>query len=64
MEIESDDRAPLPLTNTGYSSGYVDASNVEALGGPVPFVLAWLDQEADSPAWRKREIAARQLSLF
>lgn len=33
-------------------------------GGPVAFVLQWLDAEAFSPAWAQAETDWQQLSLF
>lgn len=57
--------APLPITETGYRSHFHQPGTIEALGGDVVSqVIAWLDEEAQSPQWRKREEAARQLSLF
>ncbi len=55
---------PLPITETGYRSHFVCTDLVTENGGPVAFVRDWLDAEARSPAWRKRQEAARQLSLF
>ena len=61
----SPERAPLPITETGYRSHFHQPGTVEGLGGDVVAqVVAWLDEEANSPAWRKREEAVRQLSLF
>lgn len=57
-------RAPLPVTDTGYRSHFVDRDAVESEGGPVEFVRRWLDAEADTKDWRAKEAAARQLSLF
>jgi hypothetical protein len=37
---------------------------VAALGGPIAFVLAWLDEEGKRWNGREREQAARQFSLF
>ena len=64
LEIHSADRQPLPMTETGYRSHFIDKEAVEALGGPVAFTRAWLDQEAASPAWKAHVSASRQLSLF
>ncbi len=64
LEIKSDDGAQLPISETGYKSYYTDASEIEDFGGPVAYALAWLEQDAALPFWRKRETAARQLSLF
>lgn len=66
LEIEavSPDRAMLPITETGFRSHFTTAEVVESYGGPVAFVLAWLAEEAATPAWRQREAAARQFALF
>lgn len=58
------ERAPLPITETGYRSCFLHPSHVEAAGGPVPFVIGWLDAEAASPQWRDHSDRFRQLSLF
>jgi hypothetical protein len=60
----SPEGVPLPITETGYRSHFTNAETVASYGGPVAFVLAWLDEEANTPAWRRRAAAARQLSLF
>lgn len=60
----SPEDAPLPITETGYRSHFTSAETVTSFGGPVDFVLAWLDEEATTPAWRDREQAARQFALF
>lgn len=64
LEILADGRAPLPVTETGYRSHFIQRELVEAEGGPVAYALAWLDHEAAKPAWKQREAALRQLSLF
>ena len=55
---------PLPISVTGFRSAYLPAGDIEAEGGPVRFVLAWLDFEATLPAWTCRREESRQLSLF
>lgn len=57
-------REPLPITETGYRSHFTSPEVIEDHGGPVAFVLAWLDAESQSPAWKQAEAARRQLSLF
>ena len=56
--------SPLPMTETGYRSHFVSRVYIEDEGGPVPYVLAWLEAEAAKPEWKKRQEKARQLSLF
>lgn len=66
LEIEAiaPERAPLPITETGYRSHFTTAAIVAAMGGPVALVRTWLDEEAASPAWKCKAAAARQFSLF
>jgi len=66
LQVESilPERVPLPITETGYRSHFTSPQTVAALGGPVAFVIAWLDEESHTEEWREREQAARQLSLF
>ena len=67
LEIESirPERAPLPITETGYRSHFHPPGTIEARGGDVVAqVIAWLDDEAMSPVWRERAEASRQGELF
>lgn len=64
LEITADGEAMLPVTETGYRSHFIQPDLVEAEGGPVAYALAWLEHEASRPAWKRREAAARQLTLF
>lgn len=67
LEIRSirPERAPLPITETGYRSHFHPCGTVEANGADVVAqVTAWLDEEAAKPAWRRYVGASRQLSLF
>ena len=66
LQVESiaPEKAPLPITETGYRSHFTAPMTVASFGGPVAFVLAWLDEESQTAAWREREQAARQPSLF
>jgi hypothetical protein len=63
IEIRSDNSVPLPITETGYKSHFLSAGQVteETLADQV---TAWLDDEAQSDAWKRYEEASRQLSLF
>lgn len=58
------ERGPLPITETGYRSHFCPAAAIDDEGGPVAYVLAWLDDAAASPRWKAGEAARRQLSLF
>lgn len=64
LELVSDERVPLPVTETGYRSHFTSREAVELEGGPVAYARKWLDYEAMSDAWKVREAASRQMSLF
>ena len=67
LEIESINppRAPLPITETGYKSHFHPCGTVEANGGEVVAqIIAWLDEEAVKPEWRRYVQASRQGELF
>lgn len=64
IEIESDDRVRLPITETGYRSHFLLAEEWAEFGDPVGFVMAWLDDAAGTDEWRAYEAERRQLSLF
>jgi len=59
IELSSEQGEPLPMTETGYKSHFTAMGTADAHGGPVPFVLAWLDHEARQSHW-----GGGQLSLF
>ena len=67
LEVRSiaPERAPLPITETGYRSHFHPCGTVEANGGDVVAQLvAWLDEEATKPAWRRHVEQSRQGTLF
>jgi hypothetical protein len=55
------DRAPLPITETGYLSHFYYGEPAE---DTVAAVTEWLDEEAAKPEWRQKEASAKQLNLF
>jgi hypothetical protein len=55
---------PVPITNTGYLSHFLDETDLKAAGGAVAFFREWLDREADSKAYRKALARWQQLDLF
>lgn len=55
---------PVPITDTGYLSHFLDEADLKAAGGPVAFFRAWLDREADSKAYHKALARWQQLDLF
>lgn len=67
LEIHSirPERAPLPITSTGYRSHFHQPGTIEAHGGDVVAqVTAWLDEEAAKPEWQAYRNASRQGELF
>lgn len=59
IELRTGNKAPLPVTETGYRSNFMDRGAVAHHGGAVTFVIAWLDHEANRTGWSND-----QLSLF
>lgn len=59
IEIRTEGRVSLPVTETGYRSHFVPTGSVEAYGGAAAFVTAWLDHKAARTGW-----SGAQLSLF
>ncbi|MEQ1711745.1 MAG: hypothetical protein ABL908_10120 [Hyphomicrobium sp.] len=57
-------KAPLPITDTGYRSHFLNPLELANNGGPVTFVTAWLDREAKNPVWRKTQSQRAQGDLF
>ena len=64
LQVQKPERAPLPVTDTGYRSHFLEAGIVEAAGGPAAFARAWLDIEAKSPSWLRMRARWAQLDLF
>ena len=64
IEIRSGDKTPLPITETGYKSHFIPPETIAEYGSALDYVTAWLDHEATTRDWQKRELEARQLSLF
>jgi hypothetical protein len=64
INVIAPEKAPLPITETGYRSQFVETGVVEAKGGPAAYVLAWLDEAATNRKWKLAEAKWRQLDLF
>ncbi len=58
------ERAPLPITETGYRSHFLHFEEVDQAGGAVAYVEAWLDHFAKSREWIDLELASRQYVLI
>lgn len=59
IELRTENKAPLPVTETGYRSHFMNKEAVAHYGGAVAFVKAWLDHQAERTNWSNA-----QLSLF
>ena len=59
IELRTENKAPLPVTETGYRSHFMNKGAVAHHSGAVAFVTAWLDHEAKRSSWNNA-----QLSLF
>lgn len=63
-ELTTENREPLPITQTGYLSHHfpssVELSEEELIG----LFRDWLDEKASKPEWIEREAARQQLTLF
>ena len=64
LRVVEPSNAILPITENGYRTELLDGDLVEAAGGAVAFVRAWLEREANTVGWRRRELKAAQLELF
>ncbi len=64
IEVISDTRQVLPITQTGYKSHFIHAEQLADFGSAVSYVVAWLDHEAKAESWKRHEAEARQLSFF
>lgn len=59
IELRSEGKAPLPVTETGYRSHFMSKGTVAEHGGAVAFATMWLNHEAARTGW-----GGAQLSLF
>jgi hypothetical protein len=59
IELHTDNKVALPVTETGYRSHFIACGTVAGHGGAIAFVTAWLDYEAARIGW-----SGAQLSLF
>lgn len=64
VEALAPKKAAMPITETGYRSQFLSALELINAGGPVTFVTAWLDREAQSKDWQKRQAVRQQGDLF
>ncbi|WP_299632594.1 hypothetical protein [uncultured Roseobacter sp.] len=59
IELRTEVKLALPVTETGYRSNFLPIGTVAAHGGAVAFVTAWLEEGAKAKGW-----SGAQLSLF
>ena len=65
LEIRVDGKEPIPLTDTGYYSQFIEPMDpVLTLGEIVEIVRYHLEVAAKSQNWIEAEAARRQLTLF
>ena len=64
LEVRSETGEPLPISQTGYRSHFLSREAVDAHGGPIQYVVAWLNHDAANHNWRKAVEKTTQLSLF
>ena len=64
VEVITEPRKPLPISETGYRSLFINGGEVENAGGAASFAMRWLDAASKSPEWRAAVAASRQGSLF
>lgn len=55
---------PVPITDTGYRSHFLDGDDVAAAGGAAAYFRTWLEREARSKAYLKALANWQQLDLF
>lgn len=59
IELRTANKESLPVTETGCRSHFARQGTINAHGGAVAFVTAWLDHEAKRNGWSND-----QMSLF
>lgn len=58
------ERAPLPISETGYLSIWLSELQLEEFGGALVYVTEFLEHEAKAKNWKTQEEAGRQYQLF
>ncbi|MEM1124088.1 MAG: hypothetical protein AAGJ18_26865 [Bacteroidota bacterium] len=64
LEVITENRQPIPFTETGYRSHFFNAEELKDYGTPVDYVKAWLEEKAKSKEWKAYEKQKNQLTLF
>ncbi len=58
------ERAPLPITETGYKSIFIAESELVSHGGALQYVSSYIEEEAKSSKWIDLQAQANQYQLF
>ncbi|MCV0377483.1 hypothetical protein [Microbacterium sp.] len=56
--------APLPFAVNGYRTHGIDDDELDAAGGVAPFLTAWANRDAATPAYALAVAKWRQRDLF
>jgi len=64
IEITSRNRAPFPISETGYRSHFLHGDEIRRYGDATAYVQAWLDEAGHTTAWQRIDQETRQLTLF
>lgn len=55
---------PVPITHNAYLRHEADQDVIDAAGGAVAYLVAWLERDALTPGYAKAMAAWKQLDLF
>ena len=58
------ERAPLPISDTGYRSIWLQEPLLDEFGGALSYVTEFLEHESKSKQWEQQPEAGRQYQLF
>ncbi|MEM6321816.1 MAG: hypothetical protein AAF960_29415 [Bacteroidota bacterium] len=64
LEVITENRQPIPFTETGYRSHFFNVEELKYYGTPVDYVKVWLEEKAKSKAWKAYKKKKNQLTLF
>lgn len=59
IELRTENKTPLPVTETGYRSQFLPLDSIAEYGGAIAYVTDWLNHEAERTKW-----GGAQLTLF
>ena len=64
FKIRRQGDGPLPISDTGYRSHFINRDQLKSYNDPCQFMMAWLDHEAQSKSWQSYLADYNQLKLF